>query len=156
MTRVVVLGAGAMGLAAAYRALTLGHQVTLLEAAPVPGGMMAHFDLAGLSIERYYHFVCKPDQPTFDLLDELGIGDKLRWRKTSMAYFTGGRLHRGGDPVALLRFPHLSPLEKLRYGLLAFVSVRRNSWPALETMSAKDWIRRWGVQGVYARLWKRC
>jgi protoporphyrinogen oxidase len=73
MSRVVVLGAGAMGLAAAYRAVRLGHDVTLLEAAPEAGGMAAHFDLAGLSIERYYHFVCKSDQPTFDLLAELGI-----------------------------------------------------------------------------------
>ena len=41
---------------------------TLLEAAPEPGGMAAHFDLAGLSIERFYHFVCKSDQPTFELM----------------------------------------------------------------------------------------
>jgi protoporphyrinogen oxidase len=154
VARAVILGAGAMGLAAAYRACRLGHDVTLLEAAREAGGMAAHFDLAGLSIERYYHFVCKPDQPTFDLLGELGIGDKLRWRPTSMAYFTGGRLHRWGDPVALLRFPHLSLVEKLRYGLLAFVSVRRNAWDALETMSAKEWIERWCGKRVYATLWK--
>ena len=59
MAHVIVLGAGVMGLAATYRALCLGHQVTLLEAAPEPGGMAAHFDLAGLSIERFYHFICK-------------------------------------------------------------------------------------------------
>ena len=64
MAHVVVLGAGAMGLAAAWQALTRGHQVTLLEAAPEAGGMAAHFDLAGLSIERFYHFVCKADAPT--------------------------------------------------------------------------------------------
>ena len=50
MSRVVVIGAGAMGLAAAYHALKRGHQVTVLEAAPEAGGMAAHFDLGGLSI----------------------------------------------------------------------------------------------------------
>jgi protoporphyrinogen oxidase len=154
MTRVVVLGAGAMGLAAAYRALTLGHQVTLLEAAAEPGGMMAHFDLAGLSIERYYHFVCKSDQPTFDLMDELGIGDLMRWKATSMGYFIGGALHPWGDPFSLLRFPHLNIVEKVRYGLLMFVSTRRNSWPSLEHISAKTFIERWCGAKVYARLWK--
>jgi protoporphyrinogen oxidase len=154
MTRVVVLGAGAMGLAAAYRALTLGHQVTLLEAAPVPGGMMAHFDLAGLSIERYYHFVCKADQPTFDLMDELGIGNLMRWKPTSMGYFIGGSLHPWGDPFSLLRFPHLNIIEKVRYGLLMFVSTRRNSWPSLEHISAKTWIERWCGPSIYAKLWK--
>ena len=44
MSRVVVIGAGPMGLAAAYQALKEGHQVGLLEAAAEPGGMAGHFD----------------------------------------------------------------------------------------------------------------
>lgn len=152
--KVIVLGAGAMGLAAAFRALRLGHQVTLLEAAAEPGGMAAHFDLAGLSLERYYHFVCKSDAPTFDLMQELGMGDRMRWRGTSMAYFIGGRLHPWGDPISLLRFPHLNPIEKFRYGLLMFISTRLNAWPALEQLSAKTWIERWCGASVYRKLWK--
>src|SRR5437764_5031979 len=93
VSRVVVIGAGAMGLAAASHALKRGHHVTVLEAAPEPGGMAAHLDLGGLSIERYYHFICKADQSTFDLLAELGIGDKMRWVPTSMGYFFDGQLH---------------------------------------------------------------
>ncbi len=53
MAHVVVLGAGAMGLAAAYQAATNGHKVTLLEASPEAGGMAAHFYLAVLSIDRF-------------------------------------------------------------------------------------------------------
>jgi protoporphyrinogen oxidase len=153
MARVVVLGAGAMGLAAAYQAVILGHQVTLLEAAPEPGGMAAHFDLAGLSIERFYHFVCKADEPTFALMRDLGIANKMRWRPTSMGYFMGGALHPWGDPISLLRFPHLTLIEKLRYGALMFVCTKRNSWPALEHTSAKDWIERWCGTSVYRKLW---
>ena len=63
-----------MGLAAAYRAAKNGHEVDLIEAAPEPGGMAGHFDFDGVSIERFYHFICKTDYPTFELLDELGIG----------------------------------------------------------------------------------
>jgi protoporphyrinogen oxidase len=154
MADVIVLGAGVMGLAAAWRALALGHRVTVLEAAAEAGGMAAHFDLAGLSIERYYHFVCKADAPTFQLMAELGIADRLRWRATSMGYFIGGRLHPWGDPVSLLRFPHLTPIEKLRYGLLMFVSTRRNAWAALESVSAKRWIEQWCGRSVYDKLWR--
>jgi protoporphyrinogen oxidase len=153
MAKVVVLGAGAMGLAAAYQAVQNGHQVTLLEAAPEAGGMAAHFDLAGLSIERFYHFVCKADEPTFALLRELGIADKMRWRPTSMGYFMGGALHPWGDPISLLRFPHLTLIEKLRYGALMFICTKRDTWPVLEHTSAKDWIERWCGESVYRKLW---
>jgi protoporphyrinogen oxidase len=99
-----------MGLAAAFHAINAGHTVEVLEAAPEPGGMAAHFDLAGLSIERFYHFVCKSDLPTMELMDELGIRNKLRWRATSMGIYTNGKLHDWGNPIALLRFSEISLL----------------------------------------------
>nr|WP_253201098.1 NAD(P)/FAD-dependent oxidoreductase [Sphingomonas quercus] len=154
MARVVVIGAGAMGLAAAYHAAKAGHHVEVVEAAPEPGGMAAHFDFDGLSIERFYHFVCKADLPTFALLEELGLGDKMRWRGTSMGHFSGGELHGWGNPVALLRYPGISLLSRLRYGLLAFISTRRERWDALEKQSAREWITRWGGREVYDKLWK--
>ena len=143
-----------MGLAAAYHALAAGHSVEVLEAAPEPGGMAAHFDLAGLSIERFYHFVCKSDAPTMALMDELGIGEKMRWTATTMGIFTGGRLHDWGTPVALLKFNEISLLSRLRYGLFAFLSVRRDRWDAIETEAARSWITRWCGTEVYDRLWK--
>lgn len=153
MSRVVVIGAGTMGLAAAYHAAKRGHQVTVLEAANEPGGMAAHFDLGGLSIERYYHFVCKADRATFDLLAELGLSDKMRWVRTSMGYYIDGALYPWGDPVSLLTFPKLSWIGKLRYGAMMFFATRRSDWRSLENVSAKDWITRWCGRAVYARLW---
>jgi protoporphyrinogen oxidase len=154
MSRVVVIGAGAMGLAAAYRATKDGHEVDLIEAAPEPGGMAGHFDFDGISIERFYHFVCHSDLPTFSLLQELGLENKLHWRSTTMGFFNGNKLHPWGDPVSLLRLSSLGIIDKLRYGLFAFVCVRRNSWPALENESARDWIVRWCGPSIYERLWK--
>lgn len=151
--RIVVIGSGAMGLAAAYQAAKDGHEVTVLEAAGEPGGMAAHFDLQGLSTERFYHFICKTDAATFALLKDLGIEDKLRWRTTTMGLFTHGKLFQWGTPTALLKFPHISLLSRLRYALFAFVSVRRERWDSIETESARSWITRWCGAEVYEKLW---
>ncbi|WP_433985136.1 NAD(P)/FAD-dependent oxidoreductase [Tunturiibacter empetritectus] len=148
------MGSGAMGLSAAFHAAKAGHTVEVLEVAPEPGGMAAHFDMGGLSIERFYHFVCKSDVPTMELLEELGIRDQLRWRTTSMGIFTGNRMHDWGTPFALLKFPEISLLSRLRYGLFAFLSVRRERWDAIETEAAHSWITRWCGTEVFDRLWK--
>jgi len=89
-----------------------------------------------------------------ELMDELGIREKLRWRATSMAIYTSGKLHDWGTPIALLRFSEISFLSRLRYGAFAFLSVRRNRWDAIETESARSWITRWCGAEVYDRLWK--
>jgi protoporphyrinogen oxidase len=143
-----------MGLAAAWQALRDGHQVDIVEASSEPGGMAAHFNFDGDSVERFYHFVCRTDYPTFDLLRELGMEDRLRWQPTTMGLYIDGKLHPWGNPVALLRLPGASLISKLRYGLLAFLSVRRNSWPELENQSAREWITRWCGEDVYNTFWK--
>jgi protoporphyrinogen oxidase len=154
MARVAVIGAGAMGLAAAYHAAKAAHRVTVFETDRVPGGMGAHFDFGGLSIERYYHFVCRADQATFELMGELGIGDRMRWVDTSMGYFKDGTLYEWGNPLALLRFPGLSPLEKLRYGLMMYCAVRRSAAGRLEQLSSRRWIEAWCGRELYTKLWK--
>lgn len=155
MARVVVLGAGPMGLAAAHRAAVLGHQVDVVEAMAVPGGMAAHFDFDGTSIERFYHFVCRSDAPTFALMDELGIGDRMRWVPTTMAYWMKGGLHPWGHPLALLRFPHLSLAAKFRTGLQMFRATRARDFAAIEPMTARAWIERGSGREVYETLWRR-
>jgi protoporphyrinogen oxidase len=155
MSRIVVLGAGPMGLAAAQRAVTLGHEVDLIEADHKAGGMAAHFDFSGVSIERFYHFVCKSDAPTFELMDELGIGDRMRWVDTSMAYYTHGKVHKWGDPISLLTYPHLTLMEKIRTGLQMFLTTKSKNFDRIEHLTSRKWIEGGSGVTVYNKLWKR-
>lgn len=155
MSRVIVIGAGPMGLAAAYQAVQDGHTVDVLENAPEPGGMAGHFDFGGISIERFYHFVCRSDQSIFDLMDELGITHKMRWVPTTMGFYFRGRLHDWGNPVALFKLPGVSLVDKFRYALFASACVKRSNWGAsLEKTSARDWITRWCGETVYDIFWR--
>ena len=155
MAKTAVIGAGVMGLACAYELLKRGHSVDIYEADDRVGGMAAHFDFEGLNIERYYHFICKPDHYLFDLLKELGIEDKLRWRDTYMGYYYDGHMYDWGNPIALLKFPKLGFLAKFRYGLHAFFSTKRKNWLSLDEVEASDWIRKWIGEEAYNILWKR-
>ncbi|RTL02202.1 MAG: NAD(P)/FAD-dependent oxidoreductase [Lysobacterales bacterium] len=155
MAHVIVLGAGAMGLAAAHHLLKAGHTVELFEADRVAGGMAAHFDFGGLSIERFYHFVCKADAPTFALLEELGLAQAMRWRPTKMGYFYDGKLYRWGDPLALLAFPKLDPLSKLRYAWQMFMATKRTDWRDLDGISAAEWLRRGSGERAWKVLWEK-
>lgn len=155
MANVAVIGAGAMGLAAAYHLAMAGHTVEVFEADRVAGGMAAHLDLGGLSIERFYHFVCKADRPTFDLLNEIGLKDAMRWTPTSMGYFYKGQLFPWGDPISLLTFPHLGLISKIRYGLMAFLATKRSDWSKLDKITAEKWLKDWcGPQG-WNVLWEK-
>jgi protoporphyrinogen oxidase len=151
---IAVIGAGAMGLAAGYHAARAGHDVIVIEAGAEPGGMAAHFYFGGVSLERFYHFICTPDQATFDLLEDLGLSDKLRWRPTTMGQFTDGHLYRWGDPIGLLIYPKLSFIAKLRYGAFAYLSSKRDRWDALEGQSANAWVEKWAGHEANYKLWE--
>jgi len=157
--RVAVIGAGPMGLSAAYRLLCAGVAAHVYEADDRPGGMSASFDFDGLPLERYYHFINLPDEQLFGLLAELGLEAKLRWQATRMGFFRPdaagkGRLHRWGNPLALLRFPDVSLLTRLRYGLHAFSCKLLKDLTPLDDIAADDWFRKWEGREGYDVLWR--
>jgi protoporphyrinogen oxidase len=151
----VVIGAGPMGLAAARRVAEQGHRVTLVEADNRIGGMSAAFDFDGLALERYYHFVCKTDTPLFEVLDQFGLSAKLKWKATEMGFYYQGTWYDWGKPDALLKFPHLTLLDKLRFGLHVLSTKRITDWRALDKQQATAWIRKWLGERAYQVLWHK-
>ncbi|ADU70298.1 NAD(P)/FAD-dependent oxidoreductase [Pantoea sp. At-9b] len=153
--RIAVLGAGPMGLAVAYQLALDGHTPVLFEADDRVGGMTATFDFGGLEIERYYHFHCISDHAFLQVLNELGIADRMQWTETKMGYWYQGRLQPWGNPVALLKFRGLSLMAKFRYGLHAFLSTKRDDWRPLDHVEASGWIKRWVGAEAWEVLWRR-
>ncbi|MEJ7745155.1 MAG: NAD(P)/FAD-dependent oxidoreductase [Luteimonas sp.] len=150
-----VLGAGPMGLMAALELLRKGHVVDIYERDDRIGGMSASFNFDGLEIERYYHFICKTDTPLFGLLDNMGIADKLKWSDTKMGYFYNGHLYKWGSPLALLAFPKLGLISKLRYALHVMVAKNISDWSRLNRVNATAWLRKWLGKRGYEVLWQR-
>jgi protoporphyrinogen oxidase len=152
--RAAVLGAGPMGLAAAYEMLKKGWGVDIYERDERIGGMSASTTLGGLKIERYYHFICAPDRTLFEYLRELGIEDRLRWVETRMGFYFRGKLYDWGNPVALLKFPGLDLVTKLRYGIHVFLTKGVSDWSKLDKVACTPWLKKWVGERGYDVLWR--
>src|SRR4030095_10443506 len=152
--QVAVIGAGPMRLAAAYELSKAGCRVTVFERDDRIGGMSASIDFAGTRVERYYHFICKPDATLFEYLDELGLSDHLRWRETKMGFYFQGVLYDWGHPFALLRFPGLSIVDKLRYGAHVMRAKGVRDWRPYDAFSSTAWLQRWLGPRAYDVLWR--
>ena len=144
-----------MGLVCALELLKQREPIELFEHDDRIGGMSASFDFDGLAIERFYHFVCKTDQPLFALLRELGLSDRLRWTDTRMGFYCDGRLYPWGTPQALLRFDRLGWIDKARYALHVLYTKNVRDWRALDRVGAATWLKRWLGERAYRVLWER-
>ena len=162
MMHTAVIGGGPMGLATAMELARSGMRVTLFEADDVLGGMSASFDFDGVQIERFYHFINRPDVSLFELLRELGLENDLHWTPTRMGLFrpppqsgpSQARLLPWDGPLALLRFPDASLFTRLRYGMHVLLCKHLRDLNALDDISAKDWICRWQGKESYDLLWR--
>lgn len=152
---IAVVGGGPMGLAVAYQLALEGAKPVLLEADDRLGGMAASFNFAGQTLERYYHFHCLSDGAFFQLLQELGLADQLRWKQTSMGFFVDGRLYPWGSAGSVLSFRRLPLLTRLRYLLHAARCLSLRRWQHLDGIRATDWLKSWLGDKGYALLWQK-
>ena len=152
--RVAVVGGGVSGLAAAYFALGKGYAVELHEASGELGGLAASFDFHGLTIERYYHFICGGDRPLLEFAKHLGLGDKIRFRPTKTAFFHEGRYYPFTTPFDLLRFKPIAPLARVKFGLNVVRSKYLKDWAELDEVSGKDWLCRILGEKAYEVIWQ--
>ena len=127
-----------------------GLEVTLLESSSLLGGLAGSFDVQGVRIEKYYHFICRGDDDLVSTLDELGLSQKLHWKSSRMAYFVDGQLYPFLTPLELLRFAPLSLADRLRAGVAVKLAQRMKE-EDLAPQKAIPWLTRMFGRGGLPR-----
>jgi protoporphyrinogen oxidase len=109
-----VLGGGVLGLTAALRLAQTGDEVTVFERAAVPGGLASSFEVApDIWLERFYHHLFASDHRAIELIEELGLEDRLVWHRPVTTVFVDGRVLPLDSPKSVLQFDPLSPVSRL-------------------------------------------
>ena len=116
MTSVGIVGGGILGMALAAKLTRLGHEVTILEAAPRSGGLAAPAQIGAYTWDRFYHVVLQSDEHLRSLLEELGLTQQLQWRPTRTGFYVDGRLRSLSSTLEFLTFPALGLVDKARLG----------------------------------------
>ncbi|MFQ5410020.1 MAG: NAD(P)/FAD-dependent oxidoreductase [Anaerolineales bacterium] len=152
--KIAIIGAGAAGLAAAHDLVNAGHRVTIFEAAPKVGGLAAGFKAPhwDWTLEKFYHHWFQSDRHILGLIDELGWRADVLFPRPQTVVYHAGDFYPLDSPLAVLRFPGFSLLNRLRFGAVAALLKLLPDGVALEGHTADAWLRRWMGSPVYATM----
>jgi protoporphyrinogen oxidase len=148
-----IIGAGMTGLSAAEQLAARGIPCTLYEATDAVGGLAGSFKIGETYLEKFYHHLFTSDTAMADLVARMGLGDKLQWLPTSNSYYVN-KMYRLSTPLDLLKFTHISLLDRFRLGLLYLRTRFVNDWEPLEAITAREWLVRMAGERVYDAVWK--
>lgn len=165
--KVVVVGAGWAGLGATYHLAKQGYDVTLLEAGPQPGGLVAGWQTpGGRSVEAGIHGFWYPYRNIFALTDELGIQPFTPWTCSSQFSPQGLEVESPlfqaqpylPSPLGTFvytQFKRLPLVDRLSALPLLYAVVdfdnSDEAWKRYDSITARELFKQYGVS---ARLYK--
>jgi len=152
--QVIVIGAGFTGLTAAYELAKNGISVTVLEADEEIGGLAGAFEVGGERLDRFYHHWFTNDLDVMDLINELGLSDRVEINQTNTGVYYANNFFKLSTPWDLLNFTPLGFFDRIRLGLLALRARRVKDWKVLENKTAQEWLLELGGENVYRIVWQ--
>jgi uncharacterized protein with NAD-binding domain and iron-sulfur cluster len=165
--RVIVVGAGWAGLAATYHLAKEGYDVTLLEAGPYPGGLVAGWKTpGGRSVEGGIHGFWYPYSNIFSVVKELGLDPFTPFTRSSQYSPNGLEVESPifqnepqlPTPLGTFLYPRFQRLPlldrvsalPLLYALIDFDN-SDDAWRRYDKVTARELFKQFGVS---ARLYR--
>lgn len=152
--KIGIIGGGIMGLTLGQRLASRGHFVTIYEREPQLGGLATYQDFGAFVWDRFYHVILPGDRYLLGLLHDIGLGDKVRWRRTFTGFYVDRRLYSMSSAWEFLKFPPVSLIGKVRLALTILYCARIRDWRRLERIPLEPWLLRLSGKATYEKIWK--
>lgn len=149
-----IIGGGITGLAAAYIAAKQKVKVRVIEGEKNFGGLLNTFEIGGTRLEFFYHHFFTHDMEIHWLIKELGIEDKLIYKKTTMGTFRNGKLYPFNGIIDLLKFSPIDFIGKIKWGLSSLYLGKLAKWEKYENVTALEWFYKNAGKSATNSLWK--
>lgn len=154
MKKVIIIGAGFTGLAAAYELSQKGIQVIVLESQNYPGGLAAGFknNKWKYSLEHHYHHLFTSDHAILNLAKK--VNHIIIFKKSKTATFFKNHIYKLDSPIDLLKFKPLPPFIRIRTGIVLFFLRINFVWKPLERFTAYNFLTKTMGEKSWQILWK--
>lgn len=152
-SRIGIIGGGLMGLVLAQRLSKLGAQVKVFEQDKQPGGLSTYANYGKFYWDKFYHVIVPSDGSLIKFIEEIGLGDKLRWQRAFSGYYVNKKFYSLNNPLEFLLFPLINLWDKVRLVFTIFYGSRINNWKSLEKYTVEDWLIKMGGKKNFEKFW---
>lgn len=153
--KIAIIGGGYAGLSTAYYLQkNIDAEIDIYEKDLYAGGLAGAKKIGNTYIEKYYHHIFTHDSFCLDLINELGLTDRLIWKNTKMAYLCNGIVYPFTTPLDIIKFRPLSFINRIRFGLSSLYLSWYKYSDKLEQMTAEDFMVKIVGKQVWEKIWK--
>lgn len=138
---IVILGGGISGLSTAYYLAKSGFKnTTILEKEKTLGGVGGFYDTGRYKIDTSYHVAFRGDHHLLELVEELGLTNKMNWFPSKTAFFDGKEFISFSGPFDILKNTRISLTEKIDFARVYLRLKANKDWRRLDKITAVKWL----------------
>lgn len=153
--KIAIVGGGVAGLTSAYFLGKRGHKAVIFEQSEELGGLVSGFKVGGSYLERFYHHLFASDRDILDLVEELGLSERILWYDSGAPIYYQGKLLPFASATDLLRFSPISLPARLRTGLVSlYLKKGVSDFRRFEGIRANQWLKKYMGDESFRVIWE--
>lgn len=151
--KIAIIGGGFIGLTAALRLASKGHNIYIFEKDKKFGGLASTFNDKNWKwcLEKYYHHVFKTDRFFLKLSKELNVKCEFKFAKTSIFY--KNNQYTFDSPIDLIMFSPIPFIDRIRTGITIIFLKLIINWKPLEKIRAIKLLRKLSGDKSWRVIW---